>query len=391
MPGAKLTSLSHLGLAVESVLGTPVAATGWAPIMKFTPQDLPQWVADQGFRGQATRDFGQYLGLESSTYDLNGMLYPDSGGNFLAAVMGAESTSGTTSGASTTLASAATAGSTTISTVATESASTVIQIDTGSLSEVHTVSSVSGAGPYTLTLDTPLLFSHTSGATVQPVVAPFTHTFTNAAYLPSYTLSDYYVAGARQFPGARCEKLALKFTPEAGLSYTANFLGFPSVTYSPGTTRTYETDPFFLGWEAALSISSSPDVNLSSLTVTLTRDKSKTLWSAQNSQNPYDVFVGPLVAEWDAEFYMNSDTEYLLALSQATKTVSCTLTQPGTNHTLTLTSTAVQFQKPTIDRGQDYVIVRLTGDAVYNATDGGPVQMALANSLSGQYIQKAVS
>ena len=317
MANAKLTSLSHLGLAIETTLGTPVAATGWVPILKFNPQDLPKYVPDTGFRGQATKDFGQYLGVESATYDTDAYFYPSSGGNFLAAILGKD--------------------------------------------------------------------------TVVGSVAPYTHTFTNAAYLPSYTLSDYYVAGARQFPGCRCEKAVLKFTPEEGLSITANFLGFPSVTYTVEPTTTFGTNPFFLGWEAALLLGGTADANLSSCTVTLSRDKSKVLWSAADSQKPYDVFVGPLVASWDVEYFMNDDSEYTPALTEATETVKVTFTQPTTAYTLEVLSSAVQWTKPTINRSQDYVTVKVTGDAIYNSTDAGPVQAILNNAVSAAYTTTAAS
>ncbi|MHB1937067.1 MAG: phage tail tube protein [Acidobacteriaceae bacterium] len=317
MAGAKLTSLSHLGLAIEATLGTPVAATGWVPILKFNPQDIPKYVPDTGFRGQATKDFGQYLGVESATYDTDAYFYPSAGGNFLAAVLGKDTVTGT--------------------------------------------------------------------------AAPYTHTFTNASYLPSYTISDTYVAGARQFPGCRCEKTVLKFTPEEGLSVTSNFLGFPSVTYTSETTFTYGTNPFFLGWEAAIKLGGTADANLSSCTVTISRDKSKVLWSAADSKLPYDVFVGPTVVSWDVEYYMVDDTEYTPALTESTETVAVTFTQPGTSDTLEILSSAVQWTKPTINRSQDYVTVKVTGDAIYNSTDGGPVQAILTNAVSTSYATTAVS
>lgn len=317
MAGAKLTSLSHLGLAVEATLGTAVAATGWVPILKFNPQDLPKYVADTGFRGQATRNFGQYLGVESATYDVDAYFYPSSGGNFLAAIFGADTVTGTAS--------------------------------------------------------------------------PYTHTFKNASYLPSYTISDDYVAGARQFAGARCEKLVIKFTPEEGVSVTANFLGFPSITYTAETSFTYGTNPFFLGWEGTITLGGTADSNLSSFTATITRDKSKVLWSSANSKSPYDIFMGPMAVALDCEYYMTADTEYVSALSQGTQAVVASFTQPSTSDVLTLTASAVQWTKPTIVRSADYVTVKVTGDAIYNSTDLGPMQATLENAISTSYATEAVS
>lgn len=69
------------------------------------------------------------------------------------------------SAVSTTLSSAASAAATTISTAASIPVGTQIQIDTAGLAEVRTVSAVSGAGPYTLTVAA-LSNAHASGAAV---------------------------------------------------------------------------------------------------------------------------------------------------------------------------------------------------------------------------------
>ncbi len=71
------------------------------------------------------------------------------------------------SGANTTLASAATRGAVTVSSNASYSAGSYISIETGSLRrQYYEVQSVSGAGPYTLTLDRPLCEAWPSGANV---------------------------------------------------------------------------------------------------------------------------------------------------------------------------------------------------------------------------------
>jgi hypothetical protein len=74
---------------------------------------------------------------------------------------------------STALAAAASAGANTISTsasegsVPTQTGGTTVTIDPGtSIAETRTVTAVSGTGPYTETLNSPLSFSHAAGATV---------------------------------------------------------------------------------------------------------------------------------------------------------------------------------------------------------------------------------
>lgn len=313
----KLTSLSHLGLAVETVLGTPVAATGWIPVLKFKPQDVLKYIPDAGYRGQPVETFGQYLGVTSSTYEVDGDFFPGSGGNLLAAVFGTDT--------------------------------------------------VTGTG------------------------APYTHTFGTAITPPSYTLSDYYVASARQWPGSRCDELTLKFSPEAGLTYTARYLGFPSATYTAETTFTFGTNPFLLGWQAALKIAGAADTQLDTFSLQFKRVKSAPIFSAASSKTPYDIFIGPLKAMWTLGFYMTADTEYAYALSQQTQSVEVVVTQASSGDSLTLTSSAVQFTKPTIDRGKDWVQVELDGEGTYNATDKSVATAALVNSVATAYTTTASS
>ncbi|WDL96946.1 phage tail tube protein [Alicyclobacillus sp. ALC3] len=314
---AKLTSLSYLGLAVEATLGTPVAPTGFIPVKSFKPQDTPQYVADQGYRGQPVKVFGEYLGTMSSTYEIDGDAYPSSFGSILGAIFGGETVTGTTQ--------------------------------------------------------------------------PYTHTFKVAATPGSLTLSDYYVAGFRQWAGAKCDKLTVKFTPDAGLTYTAHFIGFGSVTGTAPVSQTFGTSPFFLGWEAALNIDGTANVKLDSFSVDIARAGSKALFSAANSQTPWDIFVGEMTADWDLSFYMEDDSEYTYALAEGKHIVSVTLTQPSTNYTCNFTSSAVQWTKPTIDRGKEFVAVSISGSAVNNATDSGVITAALTNDTSTAQTTTAAS
>lgn len=314
---ALLTAESHLGLAVETTPGTPVAATGWVPVLDFKPQDVLKYIEDKGYRGQPVEDFGEYLGVKSSTYQIDGDFFPGSGGNFLGAIFGLDTVTGTAS--------------------------------------------------------------------------PYSHAFTTVSRPPSLTISDYYVAGGRQWAGSRCEKLQLKFAVDAGLTYAAHFIGWPSTTYAPETTFSYGANPFFLGWEAALTLGGTADANLESFTLDLQRVKSAPLFAAANSQVPYDTFLGPLKASWTLGFYMTGDAEYAKALTEAATSTVVTITQPGTSDTLTLTSSAVQYTKPTIDRSKDYVLVTIEGEGVYNATDKSVATATLVNATASAYTTTASS
>lgn len=225
--------------------------------------------------------------------------------------------------------------------------------------------------------------------TVTGTAAPYTHTFSTLAIPPSYTIADQYVAGYREWPGCRLEKLSIKYSAEAGVTYSADWLGWPSVAETAPTTWTYATEPFLLGWEAALSLAGAADANLVSFQLDLNRKGSKALFSAANSQTPFTAFVGPLEATLTLDFYMLGDTEYDYALVEQVQPVIVTVTQPNTGDILTLSAHAVQFTKPTITRSNAYVEVSLDGTAVYNATDASVVSATLTNAVSGAYTTTA--
>lgn len=67
----------------------------------------------------------------------------------------------------TTLSSAASAGASTISVAASIAAGNRIAVGTGVTQDVRNVTAVTGSGPFTLTLDSPLTNAQSSGATVQ--------------------------------------------------------------------------------------------------------------------------------------------------------------------------------------------------------------------------------
>ncbi len=317
----QLAAKSHLGLGIETTLGTAVAATGWVPVMRYGPGFVPTFVEDTGARGTVYETYGEILATDHSTYTMGGMLYPGSGGNLLAAVTGLDTVTGT---------------------------------------------------------------------------SPYTHTFAFQDTPKSVTISDTYlnaqgISVGRQFPGSRCRRLQLKFTPTTGLSYTADFIGFPSATYTP-ETPTFGTDDYFIGSGGAITFGGTSDAALSSFSLDIQRTNSEPVFSAQNSQTPYDIFMGRVRVDWDLEFYMSSDAEIAYALSQATEVTAATVTQAGTGDVLTLTSSGLQFTKPVINRSlTKWVIARISGRAVYNATDSGVLQMTLKNAVSTSYTTQAAS
>lgn len=90
------SSLLHLGIAKEVTQGTAVVPTSWTPITNNAkPEDITKWIEDKGIRGAPVSPIATYPGPKSSTFAADGMFYPDVPPNFLVALLGTDTVTGT--------------------------------------------------------------------------------------------------------------------------------------------------------------------------------------------------------------------------------------------------------------------------------------------------------
>jgi hypothetical protein len=93
--GAKPTFATVLGIAKETVFGTPVAATAFiAPTGPPTPKDVTKFAQDKGMRGSMTDYYDEVPTVKSSTFDFAGDVFPDTIGWPLVGVLGEIATTG---------------------------------------------------------------------------------------------------------------------------------------------------------------------------------------------------------------------------------------------------------------------------------------------------------
>lgn len=83
-PGAR----SAFGIGKESTPGTAVAAGYWPPFAKMDPQDKPEFLLDEGYRGSMASEYGGVLGPEASELDFSGPGFVDSLGPLLHNILG---------------------------------------------------------------------------------------------------------------------------------------------------------------------------------------------------------------------------------------------------------------------------------------------------------------
>jgi hypothetical protein len=91
----KQTQLAFLGFSKESTWGTGVAPSTYAPFNSFKWEPKLETVVDNGKRGNISKDYAEYPTTKSATLDLEMNMYPNEIGQFLLAVLGSDTVSGT--------------------------------------------------------------------------------------------------------------------------------------------------------------------------------------------------------------------------------------------------------------------------------------------------------
>lgn len=92
MPGT--TGFSFLGIAKETTKGTPVAPTHYIPATSFDGDDATDVLMDNGMRASMATLFGSVKGVTTASFSVEGDVFVDTIGFFLAGIMGSTATTG---------------------------------------------------------------------------------------------------------------------------------------------------------------------------------------------------------------------------------------------------------------------------------------------------------
>jgi hypothetical protein len=233
----------------------------------------------------------------------------------------------------------------------------------------------------------------TTGAT-----APYTHAITlkNAtsgdAQPTSFTLTDYYVAGNRYYPGCQITDFTLTFNADGQLEYTTKAMGFPTSTVA-ATAPTFSTAIPTPVWEGTVSVGGATIGYTSAGSITMTR-KSEVIYGIGNSQGPYEVFVGALDVSGSFTFVMEDDAQLTNFLDNTQPALVVAFAQgagaSATNISFTVSKGA--YTTATIDRSADHVTLSVDVQGIATTTDAGttggfaPIKWSLQNAVvSGTY------
>jgi hypothetical protein len=230
--------------------------------------------------------------------------------------------------------------------------------------------------------------------------APYTHTISlkNSATAAadaqpiSYTITDFYAAAVRAYPGCQFSDFSLKFNADGMLEYDAKTTGWASATASTPTPSFSAVLPTQV-WQGAVTVGGSTISNSISGSIDMKRPVTP-VYGIATTQNPYNIFLGALEVTGKITFVMEADTELTRYLTN---------TQPALvfNWNYGTGATAVQIQATltkgayvaaAIDRGSDFVQISVDINALGNTTDAGvsagysPIKWVLKNAkVSGTY------
>jgi hypothetical protein len=231
------------------------------------------------------------------------------------------------------------------------------------------------SAPYTHTIS--LKNSLTSGADDQPI---------------SYTLTDFYAADVRSYPGCQFSDFSLKFNADGMLEYDTKTTGWASSAVAD-PTPTFSTLLPTVVWRGTVSIGGATVSDAMTGNIDMARSVTP-VYGISNTQNPFQVFLGPLEVTGKITFIMEDDTELTRYLNN---------TQPAIvlNWAYGAGAGAVQIQATiskgaytaaVIERGEDFVQVSIDLNGQGNTTDAGstggfaPIKWVLQNAkASGTY------
>jgi hypothetical protein len=211
------------------------------------------------------------------------------------------------------------------------------------------------------------------------VSAPYTHTIslknafaTGADAQPTaFTLTDFYAANVRAYPGIQFHDFSMKFTADGLLDYDAKGTGWISSAASTPTPSFSSVLPTPV-WLATVSIGGSTISDVIDGNIDMKRPVTP-IFGLANTRNPYQVFLGALETTGKIKFVMEDDTELTRYLTNTQPAITFNWAQ-GAGSTATqiqFTVTKGAYTAAIIDRAQDYVTIEVDVRAIANTTDAG--------------------
>jgi len=230
--------------------------------------------------------------------------------------------------------------------------------------------------------------------------APFTHTISLKNSLTSdvdvqpisYTLTDFYAVDVRSYPGCQFSDFSLKFNADGMLEYDTKTTGWASSTVAD-PTPTFSTILPTPVWRGTVSIGGASVATAMSGNIDMSRPVTP-VYGISNTQNPYQVFLGPLEVTGKITFLMETDAELTRFLNNTQPAIVLNWSY-GTGASLVQIQATISkgaYTAAMIERGEDFVQVSIDLNGQSTTTDAGstggfaPIKWVLQNAkASGTY------
>jgi hypothetical protein len=176
------------------------------------------------------------------------------------------------------------------------------------------------------------------------------------------------------------------------LEYDTKTTGWQSTAVSD-PTPTFSTLLPTQVWRGTVSIGGSAVSNAMTGNIDMSRSVSP-VYGISNTQNPYNIFLGPLEVTGKITFIMENDDELTRFLSNSQPAIVLNWAYGSSAAAVQLQATITKgaYTAAVIERGEDYVQVSIDLNGQGNTTDAGstggfaPIKWVLQNAkASGTY------
>jgi hypothetical protein len=227
---------------------------------------------------------------------------------------------------------------------------------------------------------------------------PFAHEFTlnndhavTKGQCPSYTIFDYQGLQVRKYAAATCSSLSLRVSAQELLTYSASFTTHASVTDTDLVPSFGTLDPV-PGWVGTVTIGGAGNVLVEEAEINFSRNVS-VVQTVDGTQNPLQIWQGPITVSGRVMFVANDETEFLkyLAVNDGGSPdgqVPMAFSFAQGTASLAVTMSKVVYNSAKVERGEDFTQVSAQFDAIANIFDatgasGGfsPAGVLLTNSI----------
>jgi len=354
---AFLSANSYLGLVLEANLaaGVTTPTRGTASTGSYSPYFIPvtspqvtpmqTFLRDEAFRGSPNLVYDQVQGVRHDEYDFKSYLYADTFPMLLLAVLGGNDN-----------------------------------------------------------------VTNVTGSAYQHVIGLYNDA-THGSQPLSYSIMDFDGANYFLVSGAQAESLNITFGAEASADGTIKFFGNPYVSSTtapaPFTSFSYVEESGehpIPAWDTSISIGGTTYNYISTGELKIDR-KTKPIFT-MGAQAPYTNFAGPVEVTGKFTAVINSTADTFsttaggnFALTRSPEPMTITLTDPnditsGTNHSIALQLSAVQFHDVKRTRGKEYTEVEVSFTANGNTTDTpsgtgylgySPIKTTIVNAQTTAY------